>query len=396
VLALVAATAFAATPACSSSPAQEDALSVGLLLSYTGHGATDSINSERALTMAFEAVNAAGGVGGRPVRLLARDTRSDPSKVPSQAQQLLDAGVALVIGPDTNDLAIAARAVLGDRTVLLPSFATAAVTEFKTRSWFFMGAPIGRVACELMAELTADGRKSPLLIYNASGYNTSLAWGLSSRYGVPKIVLPPQNGSLSATLALIGEQNADSFVLAAAPPSAIPLVYELLANGRLPDPTHWYLSPTLHSPIFLQSLPRGALLGARGVAQGTVTEGALFVEQFAGRWHDQPLDDAYAYYDAGALALLSLQHALTKQGAIPGGAGLSDHLVAVTTGAIAVRWNELAQGLAHLRAGEEITYRGVSGPLQFDALGYARGALTSRWTINADGFVPSEGNGDCQ
>jgi hypothetical protein len=95
--------------------------------------------------------------------------------------------------------------------------------------------------------------------------------------------------------------------------------------------------------------------------------------------------------------VLSLQRALVKDGKIPGGPDLGKHIVAVTGSAgIPVRWNELAQGLAHLRAGEEIKYGGVSGSLEFDGLGYARGQLTTWWTIGADGFAPREGKGDCQ
>jgi ABC-type branched-subunit amino acid transport system substrate-binding protein len=396
-LTLVAAVAAATATSACSGQAEEDVLSVGLLLSYSGHGAATTTNSERALLMAFEAADAAGGVGGRPVRALARDTRSDPSNVLMQAQELLDAGVPLVIGPDTNDLAIATRSLLSDRTVILPSFATAAASDFKAPSWFVMGVTVGRVACEFMAEMRADGHQSPLLIYDPNGYSASLAWDLSFRFGLPKIVLTKGDESSSSTLALIAAEKADSFVLAATPPSATPLVYGLLATGGITDPARWYLSPTLHSPVFLQSVPRGALLGAHGVAQGTSTDGSLFAQQFALRWQEPPLDDAFSFYDAGALAVLSLQRALVKEGAIPSGTGLSKHLVKVTSpGGVPVRWNEIAQGLAHLRAGEEVTYGGVSGSLEFDALGYARGALTSWWTISPDGFAPREGHGDCQ
>jgi ABC-type branched-subunit amino acid transport system substrate-binding protein len=52
--------------ACEAPP--EDAIPIGLLLSYTGDPAANSINSERALRMAIEEANAAGGVAGRPVR----------------------------------------------------------------------------------------------------------------------------------------------------------------------------------------------------------------------------------------------------------------------------------------------------------------------------------------
>ena len=67
----------AATIGCSGTAPHEDPISIGLMLSYTGYLAANSVNSERALLMAIETANAAGGVAGRPVALLARDTRSD-------------------------------------------------------------------------------------------------------------------------------------------------------------------------------------------------------------------------------------------------------------------------------------------------------------------------------
>ena len=70
--------------------ARGDPLAVGVLLSYSGSLAANSINSERALLMAFEAANAAGGMGGRQVTILARDTGSEASKVLAPAQELLE------------------------------------------------------------------------------------------------------------------------------------------------------------------------------------------------------------------------------------------------------------------------------------------------------------------
>src|SRR3954469_18950388 len=89
---------------CGGSPASDDGIPIGLMLSYTGYLAANSVNSERALWMAVEAVNTGGGVGGKPLRIVARDTRSDVQKVRQPAQELIDAGVVAFIGPDTNDL----------------------------------------------------------------------------------------------------------------------------------------------------------------------------------------------------------------------------------------------------------------------------------------------------
>jgi branched-chain amino acid transport system substrate-binding protein len=397
-LVLVAALALAAVPACNSAaPPDDRSIAIGLLLSYTGHFTADSINSERALLMAIDAANAAGGVGGRPLRTVARDTGSDPSSVIERARELTDAGVSLVIGPDADDLAIAAHTVLEDRTIILPSFATSSDVLYRARSWFVIGAPIGRMACELAAQLRADGREHPLLIFNPSGYSASIAWTLTNQYGYPRFVLPADTVPTLANLTPITSAHADALVLAATPSSAVPLVYALLANGALTDPTRLYLSPTLHSPAFLDSVPKEGLTGARGVSQGTASEGPDFRAHFAARWHDDALDDAYPFYDAGALAALGLQRALAREGAIPVGTGLSQHLIEVTRpGRTPIHWNELDRGLTLLRQGQEITYLGLSGTLEFDALGQTPGASTSWWTIGPEGFATRDGKGDCQ
>jgi ABC-type branched-subunit amino acid transport system substrate-binding protein len=336
-------------------------------------------------------------VGGRPLRTIGRDTASDPRNAPARARELIDEGAALIIGPDTDDLAIAAREVLEDRTIILPSFATSSDVLYKARSWFVIGAPIGRMACELAAQLRADGRRNPLIILNPTGYSASIAWTLTNQYGFQRYVLPASTVPTFADVLPITSSRADAFVLAATPSSAVPLVYALLANAALADPTQWYLSPTLHSPVFLDLIPKGGMAGARGVSQGTAAEGPHFRTRFAERWHDEPLDDAYPFYDAGAVAALSLQRALTQQGTIPGGTGLSEHLIAVTRpGGTPIHWNDLALGLALLRQKQEVTYLGLSGELEFDALGQTPGATTSWWTIGPEGFAPREASSECR
>jgi hypothetical protein len=134
-----------------------------------------------------------------------------------------------------------------------------------------------------------------------------------------------------------------------------------------------------------------------GVATGTVAGAAEFRARFSQRWQDVPLDDAYAFYDAGAVAVLALQRALARTGTIPGGIGLSQHIVAVTqpTG-VRLQWNEIERGLELLRQGQEVGYVGLSGPLEFDASGKTSAANTSWWTIQQAGFVDVPSNSNCR
>jgi ABC-type branched-subunit amino acid transport system substrate-binding protein len=370
---------------------------IGLMLSYSGQLAANSINSERAFRMAIESVNAAGGIEGRQLRVMARDTRSDPLKVSLPARELLDAGVAVFVGPDTNELLNQLRAVLSDRVVVLPSFATASI-DFKPDSWFVMGASPARMACELVAQLRAHDRRNPLVIVNARGYNSQLGYELSVRHGMPKFVLPTEEASTTSTARPIAAVDADAYVLAALPTSASPLIEALAAIGELEEPERWYLSPTLHTPAFLDSIPRGALPGAQGVSSGTAAGAADFRSRFYARWQDAPLDDAYPFYDSAALISLALQRAVARGGTISqAGTDLAPHLRAVSSGGgVAVRWDELDQGLALLREGQEVSYAGLSGSTAFDALGQIATAATNWWTIDERGFADIPKQSECR
>ncbi len=394
-LALLLLVLLAAGPACREE-AGGDPLAVGVLLSYSGSLAANSINSERALLMAFAAANAAGGVGGRELTILARDTGSEASKVLAPAQELLAARPALFIGPDTPDLAVPLKPLLGEHTMILPSFATSSNFS-KPHAWFVMGPSAARVACELHAQILADGRLRPLVVADPNGYNSLLAFELTKTFAMPWIFLPSGEPSNEITVQPILAAQADAYVLAALPPSASSLVYALAAVGALQDPGRFYLSPTLHTPALLETIPEGMLEGARGVATGTFGGVDAFRAQFMSRWQDQPLDDATAFYDAGALTAFALQRALAREGAIPEGTGLAAHLVAVTgADGVEVGWDELGRGLALLRDGQEIRYRALSGPLAFDITGQTAAATTHWWTIGDGAFRDTASESGCR
>jgi branched-chain amino acid transport system substrate-binding protein len=388
--------ALAASLGCDSPVPPGDSIKIGLMLSYTGFLAANSVNSERALVMAIDSANIAGGVAGRPLELMARDTRSDSTKVAAPAQELLAAGVAVLIGPDTHDLAKQLLGLLADRTVLFPSFATSSI-DFKPGSWFVMGAPTVRVGCELMAQLRADGRTNPVVIMNPTGYNSLLAYDILNRYGLAKQVIPTDTALTTASVRSITNLSADAYLLAAFPASASSLVYALSAINALKEPARWYLSPTLHTPAFLESIPKGSLQGAGGVSSGTVAGAADFRAAFQARWHDAALDDAYPFYDAGALVVLALERAVLRTGAIPTGTGLSEHLRAVThAGGTPVQWDQIARGISLLEKGQEIEYVGLSGTLEFDLAGTTPAPNTKWWTIDGDKFADTPAMSDCR
>jgi ABC-type branched-subunit amino acid transport system substrate-binding protein len=391
------AIAIVVAAGCRGSGAPDDPVRVGLLLSYTGALAATSINSERGLLMAVEAVNDGGGIGGRAVMVMARDTGSDPARVSPRAQELIDAGAAVFIGPDTPALGVQLKPILGERTVIMPSYATADSDLYKPPSWFVMGPSPRQLACELHTQLVKAGRTRPLLLVDPNGYNNLLGRELTFAYGVREVFLPTDDSLSETVVPAITAANADAYVLAAMPQSATSLLYPMAAVGALADPATWYLSPTLRTPALLETVPKGMLEGAQGVSPGTAAGTHDFRVRFSARWQDEPLEDAYAFYDGAAVALLALQRAVVQEGGLPQGTGLDAHIRAVThAGATPVLWNELGRGLALLAAGQEVGYVGLSGPLEFDASGQTQGAQVSWWHVTPQGFENIARQGDCR
>lgn len=74
----------------------------------------------KAAELAVEEINASGGIGGRPIELIARDDRGDPDSAVSVAADLVAEGVVAVIGHVYSGTTLAAAPVYGAGTIPIP------------------------------------------------------------------------------------------------------------------------------------------------------------------------------------------------------------------------------------------------------------------------------------
>src|SRR6266545_6487335 len=78
----------------------KDPLKVGALLAVTGPASFLGAPEARTLEMLVEELNAKGGMGGRKIQLIVKDTGASPEKAVSFAKQLIDEEqVFAIIGP---------------------------------------------------------------------------------------------------------------------------------------------------------------------------------------------------------------------------------------------------------------------------------------------------------
>lgn len=102
VLALLAAACVEERNAPTSAERTEvtGTVKIGLIAPFSGSAASIGRNMREGIIIAVDDLNAAGGVLGNQVELVARDNEFDPAKTSEIARELIDQeGVSLIIGP---------------------------------------------------------------------------------------------------------------------------------------------------------------------------------------------------------------------------------------------------------------------------------------------------------
>ena len=86
---------------------------IGWLASLTGPASAPAIGFDRGVQFAAAAINAAGGVKGRPIEIVTRDTQGDPTKAVNAVQDLINrARVHAVWGPTNSGEALATTPIM--------------------------------------------------------------------------------------------------------------------------------------------------------------------------------------------------------------------------------------------------------------------------------------------
>ncbi|NBW44834.1 MAG: ABC transporter substrate-binding protein [Betaproteobacteria bacterium] len=115
--------------ACASGFAlAQNTIKVGWLSSLTGPLSSAAIAENQGVQLAVDEINAAGGIGGRKIELLTRDTSGDPTKAVNLAQQLaFSEKVHFIIGPVNSGEGLATTPIIARAGV--PNLIIGAVDE---------------------------------------------------------------------------------------------------------------------------------------------------------------------------------------------------------------------------------------------------------------------------
>jgi branched-chain amino acid transport system substrate-binding protein len=175
--ALASGAAVLATTIAKPAIAAKDPIPVGYLPALTGPSSSTGIGINRGIQLAVQEINAAGGIDGRPLELITRDTQSDPTKAVNGAAELTRGQkVSCVFGPVNSGESLAVVPLLArTNTPQIHPCWVDTLTDPQKYPACFRNAPtnqqIGGAANRYVMEVLK--KKKVAVISDTTGYGTA-------------------------------------------------------------------------------------------------------------------------------------------------------------------------------------------------------------------------------
>jgi branched-chain amino acid transport system substrate-binding protein len=175
--ALLSTAAVAAAGIAKPAIAAKDPIQVGYLPALTGPSSSTGIGINRGIQLAVKEINDAGGIDGRQIELITRDTQSDPTKAVNGAAELTRGQkVSVVFGPVNSGESLAVVPLLArTNTPQVHPCWVDTLTDPQKYPMCFRNAPtnqqIGGAANRYVVEVLK--RKKVAVISDTTGYGTA-------------------------------------------------------------------------------------------------------------------------------------------------------------------------------------------------------------------------------
>jgi branched-chain amino acid transport system substrate-binding protein len=151
-------------------------IKVGSFLSVTGPAAFLGDPEQKTLELYVEKLNAAGGVLGRKLQLVAYDSAGDAEKARTFARRLIEQDrVDVIVGGSTTGETMAVVPLVEQAGIPFISLAGAVVIVEPVKKWVFKTPHTDRMACEkIFGDMRSRGIAKIALIAGAGGFDRSM------------------------------------------------------------------------------------------------------------------------------------------------------------------------------------------------------------------------------
>ncbi len=167
----------------------QEPIRIGAFLAVTGGAAFLGDPEQKTLELYVEKLNAAGGVLGRKLQLVAYDSAGDAEKARTFAKRLIEQDkVDVIVGGTTTGETMAVVPLAEQAAVPFISLAGAVVIVEPVKKWVFKTPHTDRMACEkIFIDMKARGATKVALISGAGAFDKSMraqCLQVSKNYGI--------------------------------------------------------------------------------------------------------------------------------------------------------------------------------------------------------------------
>ncbi|HKL42353.1 MAG TPA: ABC transporter substrate-binding protein [Clostridia bacterium] len=374
---------------------------VGTIWPMTGTAAAFGEAITNACTLVQDYVNEAGGIHGNELKIINRDTGSEPTKGVDAARKLINVNkVPAIVGCYSSGVAmgVSQGVTIPNEAVFVTLGTSPMISVVKDNDYFFRASAHdlynGRVLGEAMYN---DGHREIGIVYVNNAYGKGIADAAAVTFSkihdgkvVAKVPFEIGKSSYSSEIRRTYQNgDIDATLIIAYPEDATVMHKEIYANGW--DDIPWYGSPDQKVPELIDSLGaeymEGIVLGStQGRWPGASKDS--FMEGYNKKYGEYP---PKPYMAPGFDGLVSVVLAIARSGKAPGevtGQDVRDNIRAVTSEPgekIYATVEGFKKAFALLEEGKEINYIGASGNVEYDKYGDAMSAIQT-WTIE-DGEI---------
>ncbi len=392
--------ADSAPSAVAPSSTTESGLHIGVLLDHSGLLGDYGRTGDDGIALALDHINQAGGVLGKPVHVTFVDAATDLAATVAGARNLSrEHQVQAILGPlgSAAALAVAHEVSIPDRVpTISPTATSPEITELADDGFVFRAMPSDATQAPILATLAAlEGARHLAVFYQDDSYGRGLVEAVATHFqGVVtrQPIDTEEATTFESELRAAAAAGADTLVAMSYVPTAAIYLREaaelaLFERVLLVDATA--------STDLVKALGAEAVEGFKGTAPygSLASTDSLAALAFGGMFEDasgRPVTsglEALAY-DITVCIAFAAEHAgqldrVAIRDALPTVCGRGGEIV--RPGA-----DEIARGLAALRAGQDVDYEGASGSLEWDPRGDLMTGSITIWTFEAGEIVVLE------
>lgn len=365
--------------------AQED-LKVGLLLPFTGQYAWVGENVQPVARMIAEEVNAAGGIGGRQISLVQGDTEGVVDAGTTAAQKLINVdNVMALVGPTSLSFSGSKNLIIDNGVPMVTPTAGTTELDRACQDVCFRTVPSDALGGRAIARAATDPQylgeaasawENPVLMVAQSPAMVSFLEPIErsfADYGteIARVIeFTPGKPSYRAEVQEALGSDPDGIVLVAAPEESARVMTNAFQSGY---EGAWFVTQDQTNADYVDLAGADLVQGIYGLEEVASEEGQELNRAFEERFQDYSGDEVKIFgtntYDAMNVVALAMLSDHMDDGEITR-ATLAEHVRAVTDpGEGKTTVTSFTDGKTALEAGDQIDYRGLVGPIDFDAWG---------------------------